>query len=226
MSLAPPASLPPLNARPVADLQACCAQEQARYRRSPDCQESSCCLEIVRRAATGQDDHAFDVLLEVARPIVRTACPRALRAACDDLEAEVAARLFKRLYRGEQPFQASNFGAFINYLKVTAKSAAIVLLKARSSDESLDALRLTSGYEPPAPGPEELIERRMRFARFLELLPTQAHRDAFYHRFALGQDSAEAAVALGLSKRELYRLVEQAIRILAAHPEVRELLEA
>ncbi|MFV9507479.1 MAG: RNA polymerase sigma factor [Oscillochloridaceae bacterium umkhey_bin13] len=226
MSTLPTPTKPVLRDMLLATLQTCCAEEQARYQRDPTQDASACCIEIIRRAATAQDDAAFAALLAIARPFVQAACSHDLRHAYDDLQAEVDTRLFKKFYRGEQPFQASHFGAFVNYVKLTAKSAEFLLRKAQPADESLEDLYGVTGYEPPTPGPEDLVERRMRFERYLELLPTPAHREAFYHRFALGQDSAEVAAALGLSKPEVFRLVEQAIVILAKIPEVRELLEA
>ncbi|NTW00034.1 MAG: sigma-70 family RNA polymerase sigma factor [Oscillochloris sp.] len=214
----------PINMLTIADLQNRCTEEQARYHRSTP-QESVCCLEIVRRAAA-HDDDAFAALIEASRPTILRRCPTALRNAQDDLAQEVASRLFLRLYRGEPPFQVTTFAAYVVYLKLTCASATQTLRGRQAADESLDLLHNATGYEPIAPQCTDVVDRRMLLERWLELLPSPAHREAFRRRFALDQSPDEVAQAMGVTKKEVFRLTEQAIRILKNLPEVREMLEA
>ncbi len=219
-----PAS-PPLATLPIAELERHCAEEQARYRRDPAPQESAGCLEIVRRAAA-RDKAAFAALLPLIALTIRRRHRTAPPDAREELQQEVAMRLFQRLYYGEPPFQVTHFPAFMAYLALTCSSTLKTLAARRSTAESLEALREATGYEPPAPLPSDAVERRMRLERYLELLPTPAHRETFRRRFALGQPPAEIAETMGLTRSEVYRLIEQAVRLLAALPEVREMLEA
>ncbi len=216
----------PLNELPFPELQDCCEDELAHYRRNPSRQESVCCLEIVRRAAANQDDAAFAALLHISRPVIQKRCPTDLRDIHDELEQEVATRLFRKFYRAEQPFQVTTFAAYLVYLQLTCFSAVHEVRAHQAQHHSLDNLRTSTGFEPAAPLPTDEVERRMLLERWLELLPDQKRREVFHRRFALGETPAAIAQALGIAKKDVFRLVEQTIRLLKDMPEVREMLEA
>jgi DNA-directed RNA polymerase specialized sigma24 family protein len=216
---------PALAEQSVPELQECCQDEIARYRRNPGRRESVCCREIVLRTATSFDDEVFAALMHVSHPTIRRRCPPDLHDACDDLEQEVAARLFHKFTRAEQPFQVTTFAAYLSYLQITCLSAVQELRGQRSPDASLDYLQAVRGVEPAAPQPGDAVERRMLFERWLDLLADPAMREAFRRRFALDETPEQIAQALQRSKKEVYRLVEQAIRQLTGIPEVREMLE-
>ncbi len=216
----------PTTDQSLEDLQTCCDQELARYRRGSTGQESVCCLEIVRRAATTPDDATFAALLHMSRPLILQRCPAALRPMHDDLVQEVATRLFRKFHRGDQLFQVTTFAAYRVYLQLTCVSAAHTVRTQQSAAESLDTLHAATGFEPAAPLPTDAVERRMLLDRWLDLLPDPRQRAVFHHRFVLDEPPEAIAQALGITKKEVYRLVEQAIRVLKDIPEVREMLEA
>lgn len=215
----------PLAILPVSDLQRQCEEEQQRYRRDPSPQESASCLELVRRAAA-QDDDAFTALQPLIALTVRRRHHLLPPEARDELVHEVHVRLFQRLYRNEHPFQVTHFPGFMAYLALTCSSVVNTRFSRGTRAESLEALGEASGFEPSAPDATEEIDRQLRLDRYLALLPSDRHRETFRRRFALGQTPDEIAQAMGLPKRDAYRLIEQSIKVLAAHPEVREMLEA
>jgi RNA polymerase sigma factor (sigma-70 family) len=216
----------PLSDLSLASLQECCLEELERYRRTRSDQESVCCLEIVRRAVAEQNDSTFAALMHISQSIIQKCCPSDLWDSQDDVTQEVAVRLFHKFHRAEQLFTVTNFPAYISYVHMTCKSAAQEVRRQRQSGESLDNLRQMKGFEPTAPIPTDEVERRMLLERWLALLPDPQMRDAFRRRFALSETPDEIAEALGISKRDVYRLVEQAIRVLKDIPEVRDMLES
>lgn len=225
MNMASDAMYEPLTEHTLTKLQDCCQDELARYRRQPTRHESVCCLEIVRRAAATPDDATFAALLAISRPTIQKHCPADLRPLQDDLMQEVAARLFRKFSRAERSFQVTTFAAYLLYVQLTCKSATQTVRAHYTQHTSLDHVRETTGFEPAASLPTDTVEHRMLLDRWLHLLPDLLMREAFRRRFALGETPAEIAEAMKLSKREVYRLVEQAIRRLSSEPEVRAMLE-
>jgi RNA polymerase sigma factor (sigma-70 family) len=204
-------------------LQECCQEELTRFRKDKSKQESICCLNIVQRAAAGDDD-ALSTLMTLSQQLVQNRCPADLRHLQEDMAQTLAERLIHVFRKRGHPFQAQSFPAYRNYLNLTYHSVFIETSKAHPKDASLDRLR-EAGFEQAGQGSLDDVDRRLLLQRFLELLPDEQMRDAFRRRMTAGESPDEIAQALGITKQQVYRLLEKAIRKLKKQAEVQDMME-
>ncbi len=223
----------PLEALALAELAGQCRDALDRFRRTgARSTDSRSCAEIVRRAARHDQDALGVMIRDISYPRIEEWCRSKLRSFgltpqdVEDVQQEVANRLVRRFGRGQTPYNPGTLAEYYAFLLLTTRRLIIDMQAERrtSAAASLDYLQEEKGYEPSDPTFADEVERRMRFERFLELLPDTQMRDVFQRRLGLDESASEVAQALGIEKGEVYRLTERAVRILAANPEVRDML--
>ena len=222
-------SLPGLTEKTLAVLIDECQQQVAHYHQQNGQGDSPSCAEIVVRAADGNDD-ALSALLEMSAPAVRRKCPAQLREDIDDVVQDVNLRLVRKFRNAESPYRPSSYAAFVTYLNLTIRSVTVNRLERGRSQFSLEQMHEESGYEPSAQSHADVVEQRMLLQKILLLLPDPLEREALRRRYTLRETPAEIAEALqakapGISKKQVYRLVERGMNRLVNHPEVQEVRE-
>lgn len=227
-----PAVLDPAQAA-LTQLFAECQAQIRTYRQGKQTSDSVSCAEIVRRAAQGERA-ALVLLLQISDPLVRQKCPRNLRAVADDIVQEVNIRLVRKFCSPVSPYRPSAFPAYHAYLNLTAISVISNWIRdAGPQPLSLEQLYTDQGLEPVAAHSIEeqtKVEERDRLQRLLALLSDPLVREAFYRRYLLEESPDEITSNLqpikpGLTKKEVYRLLERAMKYLKQHPQVQQLLQ-
>lgn len=217
----------------LAQLFAACQAQIRTYRRGNQTGESVSCAEIVRRAAQGEQA-ALVLLLQISDPLVRQKCTKNLRAMADDIVQEVNIRLVRKFCNPASPYRPSTFPAYHTYLNLTATSVISNWLRDAGPELlSLEQLYGDQGLEPIAARSLEeqtRVEARDRVQKLLALLPDPVAREAFYRRYVLAESPAEITSSLqlikpDLTKKEVYRLLERAVKYLKQHPRVQQLLQ-
>jgi DNA-directed RNA polymerase specialized sigma24 family protein len=209
----------------LAELHPCCLEEIARYRTRRTQAESLCCLEIVQRAAC-DDGPALDVLLTISASLVQQRCSADLRQHLDDIQQEVALRLFQKFRSRTTPFQPKTFAAYRVYLQMTLKSVEILFIRQQPAHDSLEQRHAATGEELAAPPVMDVVERRAFLRRCLDLLPDRMLQAVFYRRFVLDETPNHVATFLGIDKQQVFRLTERAIRVLRDEPEIGDMLRS
>lgn len=210
---------------PLAELQDCCLEELAHYRTRRTQAESLCCLEIVQRAAR-YDALALDVLLHISASLVQQRCSASLRQHIDDIQQEVALRLFQKFRSRTTPFQPTTFAAYRVYLQMTQRSVEIMFIRQHPEHDSLEQRQGATGEEPTSPSFVDLVERRAFLRRCLELLHDRLMQAVFYRRFVLDESPERVASVLGIDKQHVFRLTERSIRVLRNEPEIGDMLRS
>lgn len=206
-----------------------CGSQIREFKNDNFSTDSSSCLEIVRRAAGG-NNAALGKLLEISEPIIRQKCPAQLQDKVDDVVQTTQRRLTHRLAKYNPPFRASTFAEYHTYLNLTIKSVVSNMIRDEKHEESLDGLTEGVGYEPQTPSPADFIERRILWEKILDQLSDPLERKAVEHRYGLGESVGEVVEALqiqspSITKKAVYRLLEHALRRLKNNPTVQKLLE-
>lgn len=192
------------------------------------------CDEIVRRAATG-DRAALQLLLELSYPLLdrwlRRHAPAHLTP--DDLaqvRQEVVLRISTKFTHRDSPFQAQGFPSYRKYLHTAARWVLLNLLQDPTQAHnmppvSLDEMQAVNHPQQPTVDATTAVEHKLVRERLLTLLP-DAHMREVFRRYFQRESVEEIAAALRLTRQEVYRLTERAVRFLSGIPEVREMLEA
>ena len=193
-------------------------------------EEGASCVEIVRRAATGDED-ALVALLQISEPFVRRKCPPQLLTEIDDVIQDVSLRLVRKFRNAQSPYQTTTFAAYITYLNLTIRSVTINMIRRDKNPDSLEQFYSERGFEPSVKAATSEVERRMLLQELLLLLPDPLEREALHRRYTLQETPGEIAETLqakapGITKVQVYRLVERGLRRLGNHPEVVEVREA
>ncbi|NCC31628.1 MAG: sigma-70 family RNA polymerase sigma factor [Chloroflexia bacterium] len=215
-----------LGSLSLDDLQSRCEAQLAAFQQSRDSrQDSRSCEEILRRAANGDED-AFARLWLISIPLVRKLCPIQCRDDLDDLLQEVAINLLRKFRHPTSPYQARSFAEYRVYVHTTVVHTCLKMPR-RAPTVDLEALRI----EPSQGEATDVVLRYAFYDRCLELLPDELYREAFRRRFVLDEDPATIAEALrdrdaSLTIKDIYRLIERCIKLLAKLPEIRGMLEA
>jgi DNA-directed RNA polymerase specialized sigma24 family protein len=95
--------------------------------------------------------------------------------------------------------------------------------------ESLEQLNEESGYEPQAHSPVDIIEQRILWERILAQLPDPLEREALDRRYRGGESIEEIVEAFqvktpGVKKRDVYRLLERALRRMRNNPLIQQMV--
>lgn len=127
--------------------------------------------------------------------------------AANDLVQEV----YLRLLRHANPDGIDNPRAYLQRTAVnpSINCTARERVRAKYTEADIDFENVAS----PAPGPEEIVDSRWRFERFLAVLDDlpQACRDAFVLNKIEGLTHAQIAHGLGVSEKTVQRYILQAL---------------
>lgn len=211
----------------LVDLQQQCEAQLAAFRRSQDTQQdSSCCEEILRRAADGDDD-AFALLWSVTITFVRQYCPHQCRHMLDDIEQDVGLRLLHKFRHSTSPYRAGTFAAYRLYVRRTIQSVCINTH--RSQHATMVSIESHSYLHSGSM--DQVVMRHMFYNRCEALLPNALQREIFRRRIVQREEIADIVAALqdchpDINIDRVYRLSEHTVNILRNHPEVREMLES
>jgi RNA polymerase sigma factor (sigma-70 family) len=204
----------------LSDLDQLCQQAVDEYRRSRNNKtDSSSCVEILRRAARGENE-AIGVILLISRPLIEKKCPHDLRQHCDDIVQNVNIRFIKKFRNQKNPFQVTTFPRYRVYLNTTVANVIYNVREKHPYTESLDQLTEVQGFEPVQPDNSQEIENLMLFEQLLALLHDPLEREIIRRRYGIGEKSADIAVALGLDLKKVYRIAERAVRRLKKKSEL------
>lgn len=204
----------------LSDLARLCQQAVDEYKRSRNNNtDSSSCVEILRRAARGENE-AIDVILLISRPFIEKKCPRELKVHCDDIIQDVNIRLLKKFRNQKNPFKVTTFPEYRVYLNTTTFNVIYNVREKNPYTESLDQLTEIQGFEPEQPDNSQEIENLMLLEQLLALLDDRLEREIIRRRYGIGEKSADIAVALGLDLKKVYRIAERGVRHLKKKSEL------
>ena len=196
----------------LSDLHQRCQQAVDEYKRSRNSKtDSSSCVEILRRAARGENE-AIGVILLISRPFIEKKCPPQLKPHCEDIVQNVNIRLIKKFRNQKNPFQVTTFPRYRVYLNTTIANVIYNVRENNPVTISLDLLTEVQGFEPEQPDRSQEIENLMLFQQLLDLLDDPLEREIIRRRYGIGEKSAAIAKELGVELKKVYRIAERAIR--------------
>ena len=202
----------PLSQTSLSELHLLCQKAVDEYSRSRNNKtDSSSCVEILRRAARGENE-AIGVILLISRPFIEKKCPPDLRAHSEDIIQNVNLRLFKKFRNQKNPFQVTTFPRYRVYLNAVIANVIYNIRENNPAIVSLDQLAEAIGVEPEQPDRSQEIENLMLFQQLLELLDDPLEREIIRRRYGKGEKSANIAEALELDLKKVYRIADRAIR--------------
>ncbi len=217
-----PLTLNPVSIEPyLAELLKACLAALAHDRHGKTADDEVCgCLEILRRAAQRDQMALAVLLLQISYPYIAKHCPPDLLACVQDVQQETAIRLLRRLTHPDSPYQVTSFPAYLSYLSLTVRSVTMNMLEREWSAESLERLAEEAGLEPPETDND--ADSIIMAVQALAALPDPLQRECVRRRYLLGESPAEIAAALqavqpGITKEQVYRLVERGLRWLRDH---------
>ncbi|MEM7535058.1 MAG: sigma-70 family RNA polymerase sigma factor [Chloroflexota bacterium] len=213
--------------RPLAQLRVECQKQISTYHKTQT-EESQSCLEIVRRAATGDID-ALTILCEMNQQFVYPRCPSELYDQREDILQEVNIRLTRRFQNQQKRFTTSSFGEYRSYINTILDSVLRNPPFIKVVPDSLDAILEQVGSEPSIPDNTQEFLRYELADAILAILTDRMEREAFRRRMILEQSYEEIVEELrpldpDMTKQKVYRLVERALRRIKKDPRLPSLL--
>lgn len=201
--------------------------------------DSLSCLEIVRRSAKGDRD-ALASLLTFSLPIIREHINKKyakLRPLIDDVIQEVNLRLIRKFRNPDSPFHPSTFAEFHVYVDMTVKSVALNMLRSNEQEVvSFDVMAEEVGstfrtQNDESAHPLTLMMQEETWTKLFSLLDNPLEREVLQRRIRFNEAPDEIATALrllqpGLTKQDIYRLHERALRRLKNNPMCQQILSS
>lgn len=181
----------------LAELQDACVKALAHYRRKHDPHtDTSACLEIVRRASTG-DPLALEAFSQLVQPLVSAKCPPDLKEELSDIQQEVVLRLWRSLQRGAH---FATFAKFRKFLALTTHSVVSNFRRAQQhffggQNIPLEVLTEAEKEAIPQISVEAQVEQLLALEALLQQL-APLEREIFRLRFFIGLKPAAIAQRL------------------------------
>lgn len=135
----------PLEEKSPSDLLDHCQRETARYLRGNKQEQSNHCLEIVRRASSGDDESLSILLDDICTAVAKQACPSDLPYLVDDLAQDVCLAIWRkfRFVEPAQRFKPTTYAGFRKYLRLTIHSVVLDYYRAGESKAEQDVETVT-----------------------------------------------------------------------------------
>lgn len=225
---------PPESTRPLTELQAACQQERDAYTRRQR-KDSSCCLEIVRRAARGNANALSILLHEITPPLIARVYKKKYRTApftLNDLQQAVLERLIEKFNNKSSPYRATTFAAYCSYVITTTRRMAVNWLTRghylREHPISTGILKTPGGQRP-----EQEVQKseQQRIAlQTINLAHDSLTREVLRLRFGYEESYAGILQMLQarypeLTRKKLYRIVEKGLWQIRNHPDFQRIRE-